>query len=294
MRLIQNHGKEIQYICPFPGCNDESGHLFVNKVKKVYHCFKCNRSGPISELEGIEVADVHMDISDIEKAINERYKKTTTDPKLPNDYTILEEGSLARKYIVDRGIAEWKIEEYKLGYTSIDNFKRIWFPDFNKNNDLIFWCMRTYLEGDTEKRWKFPPTRQFGIYKSNQLYGHYKLKNQDRVVVVEGLTDVLAGDIYYTATYGTGWTDTQAYMLSDLPAKEIIIMYDGDEGDGEYIKKGREKGIELAYKLAELRKGIRLAELPLKTDPGDFTSEELKAFEESSISVSNTKSFPFS
>lgn len=293
MRIVKDHGNEIQYICPFPACGDDSGHLFLNKAKKVYHCFKCNRSGPISDLKGIEYSDIHMDVTDIQDAIKNRFGKQTLTVKLPDDYTILEEDSLARKYLLDRGIDERKIEEYKLGYTSQDYYKRIWFPDFDNKGNLTFWCMRTYLEGDTGKRWKFPPTSRYGIYKSNQLYGYHKLKNHDRIVVVEGLTDVLAGGTNYTATYGTGWTDIQVYMLSDLPAKEIIVMYDGDMGDGKYVKKGREKGEELAYKLASFRKGIRLAELPLGSDPGVLIGQ-LEHYEETSQSVSNTRTFPFS
>lgn len=41
---------ESVYLCPFPECDDRSGHMHINGQKGVYFCYKCSRGGTIVSL----------------------------------------------------------------------------------------------------------------------------------------------------------------------------------------------------------------------------------------------------
>jgi DNA primase len=293
MRLVNDYGEEAAYICPFIGCNDDSGHFHVNKLKRVYHCFKCNKSGRLKDLD-YEVSTDFIDIDSLKSAFDEAFLTSFEEIKLPEDYEIVNSDYPDMySYLLKRGIDDIKIQKYKIGCTSTDKRTYIWFPDFDGDGNLLFWSMRSYTDKSL-LRWKFPISKKYGIYKSTNLYGYHNARYFDRIVVVEGITDVLAGGANYICTYGTCYSTMQLYRIADMPASEIIIMYDGDFGSASSgVKKGREKGRELAQKLSKLRNGIRLASLPQNTDPGMFSREELLHFEDKSQTIENEYTLNF-
>lgn len=48
--IVNPNSDEIRFNCPF--CEDTNHHLYVNKIKGLYHCFKCGTSGKIWQDQG--------------------------------------------------------------------------------------------------------------------------------------------------------------------------------------------------------------------------------------------------
>ena len=285
MRLVNSFGSEDTYECPF--CDDTSGHLSVNKIKGVYHCFKCNKSGRIDQLEKISNTFINSAprLDSLIESLNSLF--THNSLYLPRDYKLVEENTEAFEYLNSRGIDLNLIQYYNIGCSNVDNHTRVWFPDYDKDKNLCFYSSRLYKKNIAGMRWMFPSSKRDGVYKSNQLYDYNRANSYSRLVVVEGITSKISVGKNATATYGTGWSQIQLHKLADSSAKEIVILFDGDTGfdperkkiceqngiDYTSPKKGREKGLELSLSLAKLRRGIKLAEIPMGKDPGDYIND---------------------
>jgi len=285
MKKVSQSGNEHVYLCPFPGCKDSSGHLYVNRIKGVYHCFKCGRSGKLKDLK--DKVDILVDttpdlreiLDTLEHFTNSNYKSLA----LPNDYKVAHPKSRAAVYLHNRGVSQEKIERYEIGYTSTDGYRRVWFPDFDDKHNLVYYATRRYWRKDERSkyvlRWEFPKADVYGAWKSAQLYHYYLAKQFEEVVVVEGVTSAIAIGDNAVATYGTNFSEAQVAMLADMSCKVIYVMFDGDVLTEEQIrkgvKKGREKGRELARLLARSGKRVYRVDLPDNTDPADIGSEQV-------------------
>lgn len=64
------HG-ELKICCPF--CNDDKFHCYVNLKKEVYHCFKCEASGPVIGLK------TTPSMKTLKEAFEEAQKKVGVD-----------------------------------------------------------------------------------------------------------------------------------------------------------------------------------------------------------------------
>ena len=49
--IVTEHGEEEVVVrCPFKECDDNSGHLWINTSKGVYHCWICGAKGTVRKL----------------------------------------------------------------------------------------------------------------------------------------------------------------------------------------------------------------------------------------------------
>ncbi len=51
MKLVPSTGEELRGNCPF--CNDNKGHLYINRSKGVFYCHRCGTSGKIGSSESV-------------------------------------------------------------------------------------------------------------------------------------------------------------------------------------------------------------------------------------------------
>jgi DNA primase len=208
-------------------------------------------------------------------------------------------GSLARDYLAGRGLREEACREFRLGLalggTTLarkaldkgftrdelvaagllnrrgqDYFGgRLMFPLADARGRLVGFQARK-LRDDDPVRAKYVNSPEGELFhKSAILYGLHlaapEIRKQERAVVVEGNTDVIAlrqaGFLPVAASMGTALTERQLKELSRL-ARRLVLCFDGDAaGEAATLR-----GMELA---AAQGLELRVVTLPPGLDPAD-------------------------
>jgi len=160
--------------------------------------------------------------------------------------------------------------ERKEGRGMYDRFRcRLMFPVHNSSGKVVGFGGRILKKG--EKTAKYLNSPETPVYhKSKLLYGLHQAKmgirDQDRVVLVEGYTDVIRchqeGAGFAVATSGTALTADQAKLISRY-TKKVYLVYDGDSA-----------GFKAALRGSDILVGaglnVSVAPLPGSSDPDTF------------------------
>jgi len=210
-----------------------------------------------------------------------------------------EEGAAAREYLVSRGLGEEICRAFRLGlspagallvrkakekgYTreelaaaglvtrrGTDYFqRRLMFPLTDGRGRVIGFQARK-LHEDDPLRGKYVNSPESELFrKSNVLYGLHlarpAIAKQDRAVVVEGNTDVIAlrqaGLEPVVASMGTALTDRQLRELGKLTGR-VYLCFDGDKAGEDATLRGMELAIKQGL-------DVRVVALPEGSDPAD-------------------------
>ncbi len=207
-------------------------------------------------------------------------------------------GGPVREYLAGRGLGEQIAREFRLGLSrgsglvakaresgfTIDEIRsaglanqrghdyfpfRLMFPLADARGRVIGFQARR-LRDDDPLRGKYVNTPESELFKKgNVLYGLHlarpAIAKQDRAIVVEGNTDVIAlrqaGVDAVVASMGTALTEAQLRELGRL-TKRLCLCFDADAAGQEATVRGME--------LAE-RQGfdVRVVALPKGEDPAD-------------------------
>jgi DNA primase len=209
-------------------------------------------------------------------------------------------GSLARDYLAGRGLGEDVCREFRLGLAlggttlarkaidkgftrdelgaaglitarGTDYFNgRLLFPLSDARGRILGFQARK-LRDDDPLRAKYVNSPEGELFrKGDLLYGLHAARaaiaRQERAIVVEGNTDVLAlrqaGVQPVVASMGTALTERQLRELARL-TKRIVLCFDGDAaGEAATLR-----GMELA---ASQGLDVRVVALPAGLDPADL------------------------
>lgn len=283
---LKKSGANFKACCPFHG--EDTPSFVVSPAKQIYHCFGCGVGGDsikfvmeyekLSYPESLEKLATMVNIS-LEHDSN--YKKVDSSLiNKVNEYyeKLLSHNQIAKNYLKDRGISDFSIEKFEIGYASTSqdtiNFlktsflnladakdfgiidsgqnglysrfiERITFPIYTLNGTLVGFGGRT-ITGHNAKYVNSPQTKLFN--KSRLLYGYNVAKEsiykQKSVIVTEGYLDVVmlhqAGFSNSVATLGTALTQEHLPILKRGEPK-VIVAYDGDKA-----------GLNAAYKASVL------------------------------------------
>ena len=272
---LKKSGANFKACCPFHG--ETTPSFVVSPAKQIYHCFGCGAGGDsikfVMEYEKLSYPET---IEKLASMYNFNLDYENTDEK-KQDTKILEEvnkyyqklfvyNENVKEYILKRGISEFSIEKFEIGYApvSIDtiNFlksnhynlndaielgvidngtnglysrfiERITFPIYSITGKLVGFGGRT-ITGHNAKYVNSPQTKLFN--KSRLLYGYHLAKEQiykkNQIIVCEGYLDVImlhqAGFNTAVATLGTALTPEHLPLLRRGEPK-VILAYDGDK-----------------------------------------------------------------
>ena len=272
---LKKSGANFKACCPFHG--ETTPSFVVSPAKQIYHCFGCGAGGDsikfVMEYEKLSYPET---IEKLASMYNFNLDYENTDEK-KQDTKILEEvnkyyqklfvyNENVKEYILKRGISEFSIEKFEIGYApvSIDtiNFlksnhynlndaielgvidngtnglysrfiERITFPIYSITGKLVGFGGRT-ITGHNAKYVNSPQTKLFN--KSRLLYGYHLAKEQiykkNQIIVCEGYLDVImlhqAGFNTAVATLGTALTAEHLPLLRRGEPK-VILAYDGDK-----------------------------------------------------------------
>jgi DNA primase catalytic core len=210
-----------------------------------------------------------------------------------------EDGAVAREYLESRSLGEQICREFRLGLSPAgstlvrkagekgysreelaaagllsprgsDYFqRRLMFPLTDPRGRVIGFQARKLFEDDP-LRGKYVNSPESELFrKSNVLYGLHlarpAISKQDRAVVVEGNTDVIAlraaGLEPVVASMGTALTERQLAELSKLTSR-VYLCFDADAAGEDATLRGMELAVKAGLE-------VRVVSLPKGTDPAD-------------------------
>ena len=208
-------------------------------------------------------------------------------------------GSAAREYLAARGLGEEICREFRLGYApggarlasralqegytqeelvavglanrgGNDYFqRRIVFPLADARSRVRGFQARKLYDDDPLQA-KYVNSREGELFrKGDLLYGldgaRQAIAREDRAVVVEGNTDVIAlrqaGFAPVVASMGTALTEAQLRELTRL-TKRLFLCFDADAAGQDATLRGMELAVRDGFT-------VRVVPLPPGTDPAD-------------------------
>lgn len=283
---LKKTGANFKACCPFHG--EETPSFVVSPAKQIYHCFGCGVGGDsikfVMEYEKLsypEALEKLASMTNVSLEHDNNYKKVdSTIIVRINEYyqKLLTHNEESKQYLKSRGISDFSIEKFEIGYASTSNdtinflktnflnlsdakdfgiidtgqnglysrfIERITFPIYTINGTIVGFGGRT-ITGHNAKYVNSPQTKLFN--KSRLLYGYNLAKEsiykQKTVIVTEGYLDVImlhqAGFSNAVATLGTALTEEHLPLLKRGEPK-VIVAYDGDKA-----------GLNAAYKASVL------------------------------------------
>jgi DNA primase len=209
-----------------------------------------------------------------------------------------ETGAPVREYLAGRGLGEEVAHEFRLGLSrgaglvakareqgfSLDELRaaglanqrgndyfpfRLMFPLADARGRVIGFQARR-LRDDDPLRGKYVNTPESELFKKGAvLYGLHlarpAIAKQDRAIVVEGNTDVIAlrqaGVEPVVAAMGTAVTEQQVWELGRL-TKRLFLCFDADAAGQEATLRGMEIAVQQGF-------DVRVVTLPKGEDPAD-------------------------
>lgn len=286
---LKKSGANFKACCPFHG--EDTPSFVVSPQKQIYHCFGCGVGGDalkfVMEYEKLtypEAIEKLASMYNIHLDYEKNFKKQDTSiiTKV-NDYyqKLLTKNLTALEYLKSRGISDFSIEKFEIGYAPSSNetinylkssflnladakelgvidsganglyarfIERITFPIYTITGNIVGFGGRT-ITGHNAKYVNSPQTKIFN--KSRLLYGYSLAKEsiykQKSIIITEGYLDVVmlhqAGFTNTVATLGTALTAEHIPLLRRGEPK-VILAYDGDKA-----------GLNAAYKASLLLSG---------------------------------------
>jgi len=271
---LKKSGANFKACCPFHG--EETPSFVVSPQKQIYHCFGCGVGGDaikfVMEYEKLsypEAIEKLASMVNFSLEYDNNFKKIDTSLiSKVNEFYIkqLTHNTTALEYLKSRGISDFSIEKFEVGYAGgsgdtinylksnflnladakelgvIDSgqnglyarfIERITFPIYTINGNLVGFGGRT-ISGHNAKYVNSPQTKLFN--KSRLLYGYNLAKEaifkQKTIIITEGYLDVVmlhqAGFSNTVATLGTALTKDHLPLLQRGEPK-VIVAYDGDK-----------------------------------------------------------------
>jgi DNA primase len=208
-------------------------------------------------------------------------------------------GESARAYLASRGLGDDIAKEFRLGLAplspqlakkarekgfTVDELRatglvsprgtdyfsgRLLFPLADARGRVVGFQARKLREDDP-LRGKYVNTPESELFhKGSVLYGLHLGRNavakEDRAVVVEGNTDVIAlrqaGVLPVVASMGTALTEKQLKELSRL-TRRLYLCFDGDAAGQDATLRGMELALSQGF-------DVRVVALPPGVDPAD-------------------------
>jgi len=245
---------EIQICCPF--CEksgktpDTKYHLYIHLKKKVFHCFRCGKSGKFKTLNqlvriltGKSPNLLESDWDEIIKEALSYFDKPFHLPETSQVQEVLDLNiisysvsktftPIAYNYLKSRNLSDSEIEEYQIRVGKsyqVDNRTirkwkgRVLFPFF-ENGQVIYIVGRTYtnqepkyLNSKGNRRDKLFPSRTF---------------KTSEIIVCEGIFDAINAKrttgIYSVATLGKEITEEQVNIMIENGVKTVYLALDPD------------------------------------------------------------------
>jgi hypothetical protein len=255
--------------CPF--CDDSSNHGGFSP-EGIYNCWKCGKHYIEEVIQNLLNISARKARSTYYKyqvggSVRPSLQKRSDQPKvLPLDFPPGTGPLLPqhRKYLYKRGFESYSLEkDWNLkGTAHLGNYKwRIVAPIYHQQQ-LVSWQARDITN---KSKYKYLNCKLEDTIRPHKhcLYGLDKVPG-DKIIIVEGITDVWRLGFGSVATFGIGYTWEQFSLMIQF-AKCYILFDTGEDA--------QDRADELAHKLSTFKQEVEILEIE-KGDPAELPNEE--------------------
>lgn len=225
---------EMRYQCPFcmdQGLRYDDYKLYVNYVKGVYWCHRCESTGVI-EFDELLTQGSNSDAANYLEAFMKTLSGEESKEEESDYYMIPQKipmpGTLAWDYLISRGISPVDMSFYSIRVPSLHDeskfYGRIIIPNRIISNiwtDL--YVARTYI--DDPIRYKNPSSSKAHDIVFNL---HRIPDNPERIILNEGAINSIIAGTDSIATYGKHVSDTQLKAILAKHPQKIYVSLDTD------------------------------------------------------------------
>jgi DNA primase len=221
--------------CPFCSDGDTGNHLGIREENKVIKCFRCKTKGNIITL--IKKLQGEKQLSKTLK----RFTNGNSHTNLPKHHTntlfcsecVLPKKSTTKilvqhgNYLKNRKYSPKKLyEKYNLHSVNICPYwgHRIIIPIYNRKKLITF--IGRDITGTAKIRYKACPKEKSVIDTKGLIYNLHTAT--DRLILVEGVTDVWRIGNGCGAIMGTEFDNRQILHIINSNIKEVFILFDND------------------------------------------------------------------
>lgn len=248
--------------CPF--CSDPSQHLGINLSSGIYHCWICGAKGGseslVKRLLNVSYGEAKRIVEeyDSNQILNEDQEKTFVK-KIEFPKGCLDKlPAIHREYLIHRKFdPDYLSEKYRLKaclYTGGDFAYRLIIPII-MDNHIVAYTGRD-VTNEQKIRYKHSKNEQSIVAVKDCIYNIDTVEN--RVIIVEGVTDVWRIGDGCVALFGLEHTTRQLNALFSRNLDEAFVMFDSEP---HAIKK--------AYRLANILSTFIPTVQVLELDQGD-------------------------
>ena len=252
----KQRGDQLWVKCLFNDCDDDSRpneyHLSFNTNTSQYYCHKCNAKGNL-------------------KSIMEFFGDRVEYPRQASSQTI---GLVAKKchkkippelknYLInERGLADWIIDDFQIGYGDFYGHKWITIP-FRTNDGIQALKLRKLPWDETNSsRYMWYPGHPAGLFNGDILLAS---KSEDALICEGELDTIMAvRQGLYTPVSGTAGAGTfrEEWLRYFKHVKTVWICYDRD-------KQGEVGANNLIELLSKHRPDISIMQITLPSELGE-------------------------
>ena len=176
-----------------------------------------------------------------------------------------------RQYLYSRGVSEYQIDRHCIGYvvdghmttltgTQVPIKNHVVFLTYNDRGEYVYWNTRSIDPNNFIKTFNAPSGEgEYG--KADVIFNLNNAKNQDNIILCEGVFDALTFSDNGIATFGKKVSKEQVRLLEEnlIPEQKLYIFLDTDAID---------ESIELAEVLR--RDNTYIVVNPTDLDPSDL------------------------
>lgn len=258
-----------QLNCPF--CHDPSFHLGVNLSSGLFHCWVCSQKGGsnklIKELLSVNYYEAEKIIAefDTDKEIEEEKIELKSKLEVPSEFTT-ELLDLHRQYLIGRKFnPDFLQNKYGImaAYQTGRFAYRIMIPVL-LNGELVNFTGRD-VTGLQKSKYMHMHNSEAVLPMKNILYNLDSVK--DKIIIVEGVTDVWRIGDGSAAMMGVEYTSQQLNLLLEKELSEAYILFDNDFA-------GKNKAEKLGNILSTFIPHVEVIHLNNAKDPGELSDSE--------------------
>lgn len=257
---------EIRINCP--NCGDTKYHMYVNMIKGVYHCFRCQSSGRLAKSDSDH--EISKFLRKVEKFLHpEDFIEPDYPIELPEEYckigSLLEAfhwESVAINYLIRRGISREIAKKYDLGYCATGYYEGRLIIPFVFRGRLEYFNSRAIT--NQEPKYVNPK------HDKRDVLFFSERRPTKTAVIVEGAFDAInVGQVTPAiALGGKEMSDAQLKRIITCTEKTIVML------DPMTLKQS----FTIWMRLKNYQKSwlIDMSSFDLVTDPGDMSIKVIK------------------
>lgn len=262
-----SHEGWAQINCPFCTDGTHGWHLGYSLERGNMNCWRCGSHSIYDYFKIVlpnksvkQILNQYNDATFLpeKKMMKPRTKKAKRPPGLTSLYPVHE------KYLKDNKFKKGIIKEWDLQATSGTSGEWCWriIAPISDRAGVVTGYAGRALQKEIRPRWKFTRNEEMSADPKRMLYGIDRV--QDRVLIVEGVSDVWRMGAGAVAVFGIDWNVEQAFILKDFSHR--FILFDPE-------REAQKRARELAEWMAVFPGETEIIS-GFETDPGEMSQNQ--------------------